>query len=155
MHNPGRQFISLSNTRLFWSLWSRVHPRWPNLRQPAPAGSLGGGGRKKHEQQNLHSTHSGRSGMQRFQSSYLFAWGKYQKSRWAQGALDSLWVWLQHTDWSKNRQILFNTTSLCEEISSLILGFDSKSPVTNNSTISCALFQLCICPSGFSSRDDF
>ncbi len=38
-----------------------------SLHLPAPRG----GERKKHEQQNLHSTHSGRSGMQRFQSSYL------------------------------------------------------------------------------------
>ncbi len=58
-----------------------------SLHLPAPRGE-----RKEHEQQNLHSTHSGRSGVQRFQSSYLFALGKYQKTRWAQGALDSLWV---------------------------------------------------------------
>ncbi len=111
-----------------------------SLHLPAPRGE-----RKEHEQQNLHSTHSERSGVQHFQSSYLFALGKYQKTRWAQGALDSLWVWLQHTDWSKNRQMLLNTTSLHEEISSLILGFDSKSPLTNNSTISCAFFRRRIC----------
>lgn len=150
MHNPGRQFISLSNTRLFWSLWSRVHPRWPNLRQPAPAGSLGGDARSTNNK--IYTAHT-RGDLACSAFNHLICLP--EESIKNPGALDSLWVWLQHTDWSKNRQMLFNTTSLCEEISALILGFDSKSPVTNNSTMSCALFQLCICPSGFSSRDDF
>lgn len=37
MHNPGRQFISLSNTRLFWSQWSRQVSRASKVIKPASA----------------------------------------------------------------------------------------------------------------------